>query len=147
MRRFFCLVSGVNTLVCVGPTAGNNAKVLYWAWYWSLSSPPFRSQQPLSFKWGLRPNVHHLPIQWWKSEVFLTTLITALQHFLKRQDLAFGLNKTPKCHKRGENWEDYVYYTGTFLVRNELNPTLHSHGNKSLSHYRPELDLNYQATH
>lgn len=43
-----CLVTGANMLVCGGPTVGNNAKVLYWAWSSSLSSSPFYSQQ-LSF--------------------------------------------------------------------------------------------------
>lgn len=142
MRRLFWLVTGVDILVCVG----TNAKVLYWAWYLVPLFLPFPIPATLIIQVGTEakcPSSTYTMTEKWDFSHY-SHYCTAT--FLGKTRPSFWSQKTPKCHKRGENWEDCVYYTGT-LVRNELNPTLHSHGNKSLSHYRPQLDLNYQSTH
>lgn len=96
----FCLVTGVNMPVCVGPTVGNNAKV-YWGWHLIIMFLPFLFPATLIAQMGTEAKCASSTTQW--REIFFITLITALQHLWKRQDLAFGLNVTPKCHKRGEN--------------------------------------------
>lgn len=37
----FHLITGVNMPLCVGPTVGNNAKVLYWGWHLIILFLPF----------------------------------------------------------------------------------------------------------
>lgn len=92
----FCLVTRANALVC-GTDCQKQCEGV-------VLSLELKNQMETEVKCTL--TTYTVMAKW----DCLTALIIAWQHFWKRWDLSFGLNKLHKC-KRDENWKDFVYYT------------------------------------